>query len=44
MGPSGASLKGKQGQWVQLYIHVMARCSLPSLSLVRVTYWVKRAK
>ena len=30
------------GQWVQLYLHARARSSLPSLSLVRGTYWVKR--
>jgi hypothetical protein len=29
---------------VQLYIHVRSGCSLPSLSLVRGTYWVKRAE
>ena len=44
VGPTGTSLKGKRGQWVQLYMHVRVRCSLPSLSLVRISYWGKRAK
>ena len=33
-----------QSTVVQLYMHVRVRSSWPLLSLVRRTYWVKRAK